>query len=74
MSSWLYLFHSTVGVVQTRKALQAAGWRPIWLGHRPSDRHASDKLHLYRRTARATSADALGDIAISDADDNANRR
>ena len=25
MSSWLYLFHSTVGVVQTRKALQAAG-------------------------------------------------
>lgn len=25
MSRWLYLFHSTVGVVRTRKALQAAG-------------------------------------------------
>ncbi|HAT1645572.1 TPA: DUF3343 domain-containing protein [Raoultella planticola] len=25
MSRWLYLFHSTVGVVQTRKALQTAG-------------------------------------------------
>lgn len=55
-------------------ALQAAGWHPIWLGHRPSDRHASDKLHLYRRQSRATSADALGDIAISDSQDNAARR
>jgi hypothetical protein len=25
MTAWLFLFHSTVGVVQTRKALQAAG-------------------------------------------------
>ncbi|SDH09197.1 glycosyltransferase family 39 protein [Propionivibrio dicarboxylicus] len=56
------------------RALQTAGWHPIWLGHRPSDRHASDKLHLYRRQSRATSADALGDIAISDSQDNAARR
>lgn len=56
------------------RALQAAGWHPVWLGHRPSDRHANDKLHLYRRQSRATSADALGDIAISDSQDNAGRR
>lgn len=26
MKEYLFLFHSTVGVIQTRKALQAAGY------------------------------------------------
>ena len=55
------------------KALQTAGWRPLWQGHRPSDRHAGEKIHLYRRLARATSADALGDIASSTTNVNAGR-
>ena len=62
------------GEPRDSKALEAAGWKPVWQGHRPSDRHARDKIHLYRRQPRATSANALGDIAVSDADDNAGRR
>lgn len=62
------------GDPKDRSALEAAGWQATWIGHRPSDRHASDKLHLYRRLPRATSADSLGEIGISDTEDNAARR
>ena len=62
------------GEPRDRQALKAAGWHPLWEGGRPSDRHAHEKLHLYRRTLRAQSADTLGDIAVSDAEDNAAKR
>jgi 4-amino-4-deoxy-L-arabinose transferase-like glycosyltransferase len=40
-----------------------AGWREIWRGNRPSDRHANDRFHLYRRSRRAEPASALPDLA-----------
>ena len=62
------------GEARDRRALEAAGWVHAWEGHRPSDRHAKDRFQLYRRTRHAPSANALGDIAVSDVADNAARK
>ena len=57
------------GEAKKQGALEAAGWVSAWEGHRPGDRHAGDKFHLYRRTPRAKSANTLGDITTIDPED-----
>ena len=40
-----------------------AGWREVWNGNRPGDRHANDRFHLYRRGRKAEAASELPDLA-----------
>jgi 4-amino-4-deoxy-L-arabinose transferase-like glycosyltransferase len=40
-----------------------AGWREMWNGNRPGDRHANDRFHLYRRGRKAEPASDLPDLA-----------
>jgi 4-amino-4-deoxy-L-arabinose transferase-like glycosyltransferase len=52
------------GHVRDPSTLVAAGWRHVWEGKRPSDRHESDKFHLYRHQGKAASA--LSDVAVDE--------
>jgi 4-amino-4-deoxy-L-arabinose transferase-like glycosyltransferase len=48
--------------------LAAAGWRPVWEGNRPSDRHDGDKFYLYRRGRKAEPASELIELDAADAE------
>lgn len=68
--SWL-LVH---GEVHDPASFFAAGWRKTWEGHRPSDRHESDKVRLYRHQGKSNGTANLPDLPVEPATDSATHR
>ena len=58
--SWLL----AEGDIRKFADIRAAGWRVVWEGHRPSDRSASEKIHLFRRMSSGKAASALPEFEV----------